>query len=143
MEKLINEYYEIIKEDNEYLKKYILNIELESQEHLDVKNIIEKLFEWRKIQNVQELEQKIRNKKIKDLLGVEDYYVDELRELLREHLTITDKTFNYRKYFSNRNLNELLTNEKTPQRIKDCIKIYLKTNNVCEKLYEKYKLGEC
>ena len=143
MEKLINEYYEILKEDNEYLNKYILNSELESKEHLDVKNIIEKLFEWRKIQNIQELEQKIVNKNIKDLLGVEDYYVDELTELLREYLSITTKAFNYRKYFSYKNLNELIENDKTPQRIKECIKIYLKTSNVCEKLYEKYKLGEC
>lgn len=142
MEKLVNEYYEILKEDNEYLKKYILNSESESKEKLDVKNIIEKLFEWRKIQNIQELEQKIINKNIKDLLGVEDYYVDELTELLREYLSITTKSFNYRKYFSYKNLNELIENEETPQRIKECIKIYLKTSNVCEKLYEKYKLEE-
>lgn len=164
MNSLANNYFNLLKEDKQYLEKYNLSIEndeienkcindysLKTEEEtkmndqeidLNIINMMhknmEKCFEWRKIQNVNEIQEMINKKNIKKLLGIEEYYMDILTELIEGKYKLInvnkmddDKVF---EYYSKNNLIDLANKKDTPQELKEGIKIYLKATELCSEL---------
>lgn len=137
MENLIKEYYKLIEKDREYLNKYIKEFNGTDFAIYEFKNLMENSFIWRKIKDYKTLENVINSKNAMELMRIEDYYSDEVYEVLENYLNIdfTELSETKReKILSKRNLKELLNKDDTPQRVKDCIEISLKCEKICKEL---------
>lgn len=86
--------------------------------------------------------EKIINSKDKfNLLRLSDFYNDELAELFANFFDIKDfskmEDEEMDKLFSTENYKSILNNKDTPVRIKECIKLVLECDEVCEQLYSE------
>jgi len=143
MDNLVQEFYKLICYDREYFKTYKCTEEVFGEQGIKV--MAEFYFEWRKIKNLEELKEKINQGEGKGLLKIEDYYCDELVELVKKNLNINLDKLNdeeYEVFISDKNLESLLKKEEISEQLKECIKIYVSSCKTCEKLYSFIKDNE-
>lgn len=141
MNDVLKKYYQLVLRDKIYLEKYILS----EDTHYKMVDIIEKCYIWRKVNSYESLENIVHSEKAMELLGISDYYSDEMCELLAEHLKVdftklTDEEINC--ILSNDNLHGLLENENTPKQLKDCIEIEEESQIICKEMYEYLSKGQ-
>ncbi len=136
MSNLVKEYYELMVKDNKYLKKYLLNNEASMMEQMA--NFMQNSLSWRKIANYEELDNMINSGNIRDLLKIDEYYDDELSELLEQYKEINQLQLDedYIEVLMKGNSQDLLNKSDIPQRLKDCINIKIKSRKICKELYQ-------
>lgn len=136
MSNLVKQYYQLIVEDNKYLKKYILNHEDSMMEQMA--EIMQNSLGWRKIANYEELDNMINSGNVRDLLKINDYYDDELSELLEQYKEINQLQLDedYIEVLMKGDSQDLLNKSDIPQRLKDCISIKIKSRKICKELYQ-------
>lgn len=139
---MAKEYYQLLKEDKEYLQKYKLNIKTENEIDKVIIKEVENFFEWRKIQTIQEVEDKIKNTDVKKLLRIEDYYMDEVCDLMEKYHIIEREKLSESEYceaISDQQFYKLLDKKEIPEQLKEAITIYFSARNICDKLYNLLK----
>lgn len=141
-ETLAEEYYEIIEADKKYTNAYEVEKNYNNEMLNNIQKYINEYYKWREIENKQELQEILANKKRKDvmeLLRIEDYYNDELGELIEKHFDITFSECSdeeIENILSVENYTKLLEDKTTPIQIKECVRIVLKCKDTCEKIFE-------
>jgi len=139
---VIEEYINLIKMDSEYQKNYNNHSE-ENSLMQQIKQTIENTFIWRKLNDYNDIADLLKENKGHELLQIEDYYTDEMCEIYSDDYNIEfgDSVEDKNEEglaFENKNLLKILENGKSSDRLKDCIKIVLRSNVVCKKMYDIY-----
>lgn len=138
-EQLVKEYFELIEMDKEYEEKYC---QIDSQEAI-VREAY-KLFRdgigiWKQVRSIYDIVIIIEADKGFELLRIEDAYVDEYSDLMGkyfniDYLNLTDEQHD--KVYDEEYMKALLNKEETAEDLKACIKIVLKSRDVCKRMYE-------
>ena len=149
---IIDKYLKTLEQENIYVEKYIKNNEksvygFEDSIEAIIKHEIfnlendSSIFIWRTIKNKKDMEKIINSKDKFNLLRLSDFYNDELAELFANFFDIKDyskmEDEEMDKLFSTENYKSILNNKDTPVRIKECIKLVLECDEVCEQLYSE------
>ncbi|MBE5806652.1 MAG: hypothetical protein E7313_08135 [Clostridiales bacterium] len=141
-DELLNEYLEVVKMDKLYEEKYC---KIDAQEPMIreiYKSFRENLGIWKSVKNTNDIKKIINDNKGIELLKIEDLYIDEYSDLINkyvelDYLNLTKKQ--QEKIYSEEYMKILLNRESTADELKACIKILLKSKNVCKKIYECLK----
>lgn len=141
MDKYIQEYYELVKMDKDFHDKYITKKgnDLKSQ----FINFINDSFIWRKINSVEDIYNILNTENAGRLLQIEDFYSDMIDDFYEEdyHKDITKsigKKENPEKAYSDDNYRIIFNDNRSSQKLKDCIEIYLKSEGICKNLYHNF-----
>lgn len=137
--KLIKEYFELVEMDKEYERKYC---KIDFQE--DVVREVYKLMRdsigiWKQVRSIYDIITIIEAGKGYELLRIEDAYIEEYSDLIGKYVNIDylDLTEEQQdKLYDKEYMEELLNREETAEDLKSCIKILLKSKEVCKKMYE-------
>ena len=138
-EELIKEYFKLVEMDKEYEKKYCT---IDFQE--DVVREVYKLMRdsigiWKQVRSIYDIITIIEAGKGYKLLRIEDAYIEEYSDLIGKYVNIDylDLTEEQQdKLYDKEYMEELLNREETAEDLKSCIKILLKSKEVCKKMYE-------
>lgn len=137
MNKIIDEYFELVQMENDFTKKYY-----SKKSEIEVVNIFNQIVNdsliWKKIKSKEDIENILKTNKAMELMRIEDYYSDILCDLLEDYLKINFTEIDeeeIEKLLSKDSLQELLNKEGTPQNLKMCIDINLKCERICKELY--------
>lgn len=122
---IIEEYSNLIKLDEKYQKEY-------KNEQNFLEAILESDYIWRKITDKNDIAKLLKETEGMELLRIEDYYADELCEINEKENPESDFTFD------EQDILKMLNDNKSSQRLKECIKIMLKSSSVCKMIYETY-----
>lgn len=137
---ILEEYFEILKEEKKYVDKYYPILENDFDVKKQFRIAIREMLAGARIDSYEELELLTSryNRKRFELLRIEDYYIDELYELLHQYYKLDLETEEEKidEILDFDNLKKLLKDKNVPEQIKDCIKIRIKCNKVCKEMYE-------
>lgn len=139
MSNVLEKYYQLVLKDKEYLEKYVLNKNREAAMHNFVKRQMEECFIWRKVASYEVLENIVHSKEKQELLRINDYYSDEMCELLEQHLQIDFQKLSIDELsniLSEDNLQRILDDKNVPKRLKDCIILEQESQVICKEMYE-------
>lgn len=137
MEDIVKKYWELVLKDKKYLEEYIFNKKTGNQLYDSLKRQMEEYFLWRKINSYEEMENIIHSGNAIKLLRFNDYYSDEISEVLEEHLKINFQKLDVEEIenmLSDNNLQKIVEDSTTPKQLKDCIMIERESRAICEEL---------
>lgn len=138
MENILKKYWELILKDKKYLEEYIFNKETGNQLYDSMKRQMEEYFLWRKINSYEELENIIHSGNAIELLRFNDYYSDEMCEVLEEHLKINFQKLDgeeIENMLLDNNLQKIVEDSTTPKQLKDCIMLERESQIICREMY--------
>lgn len=139
MNNVLERYYQLILKDKKYLEEYILNKSTGNKKYDFIKRQIERCLVWRKVNSYEELENIIHSKEAYELLRFNDYYSDEMWDLLKDYLGIDFKELDddeLDKILSEENLQKIVENEDTPTQLRDCILLERDSQAICNEMHE-------
>lgn len=138
MKDILKRYYQLVLKDRKYLEEYSFS-ETKNNEMYDVINrSIQESFVWRKINSYEQLKNVIHSKNASQLLKINDYYRDEMCELLWKYLDIDDSELEDEEreaLISDDNLQKMVENKDVIKQLKDCIMLEKESRIVCKDMY--------
>ena len=145
MRDVLDKYLELIEEDNKYCYKYMMPHMFYDEEKgfIPMLVLLEQSCIWKTISTRIVLNAVINSNSSDQLLKIEDFYSDELYELFKEFHIIDETKLTeeeYDKIYSIEELKRRLNDNNTPKKLKDCIRLYIKCNKVCEEFNAYIKL---
>lgn len=101
------------------------NLDLEYDSIFSIHKSLLKKFKWSSIKDIKELEEKLKENDAFKVLEIEDAIADSMFDLLNEELDdiYTDEV-----------LITIYNDDKTSERLKDFIILYLKSNIICKEI---------
>lgn len=146
MDEVLKKYWELVLKDKKYLEEYIFSKQTEDKLYDSMKRQMEEFFLWRKVNNYEELESIAQSKNAMELLRFNDYYSNEICELLEEHLNINFQKLDEEEIenmLSDNNLQKIAEDSTTPKQLKDCIMLEKESQIVCREMYEYITKNKC
>lgn len=143
-ESFLNNYTEDEMYDNvkKEISSWFANKIFKDIPYTTMKIFLKDCFIWRKINSYEELEDIVHSEDANELLKINDYYTDEMFELLEEQLNVNFKKLadeGVKNIVSDCNLRRILEDSKTPKQLKDCINLKIESETICDELYEHIK----
>lgn len=139
MSNVLERYYQLVIRDKKYLEEYIFSKSTGDKMYDTIKRQMEGFFIWRKVNSYEELEDIAHSEKATELLRFNDYYSEEMGDLLAKHLNIDFQELDEEEYdnlFSNDNLHKIVEDNSTPKQLKDCIMLEMESRTICKEMYE-------
>ena len=138
MTDVVDRYVELLKRDKEYGEKYLTNQFFYDEKRGFVPALaVLSSMPWKWTRERKDVELFLNHDKSEALMKIEDFYSDELLDLTEEYFNFDASELSdeeWEKLYSRTELKNKLQNVNVPERLKECIRVYIECEDVCNDL---------